>query len=544
MAAIATGNAERKLYQPIPMQSPVVREVVHRLVHSKAEPLRFFFWLGVAAFVAASVRLAVANQSDGGWDSASNLIVARSVAAGHGFTTLQAQELVAWHPLPGRETVRAPGLAYLAAAAFAVTRNWPAAVVGLNVLTVLLAALCLRAAVRRVGPHWLAEISGILVLASPNNYELVSLLNNNLLVAAVSAGLLVAANAERRRRRGLSLVVACGVLGAAAFLVKQSYILGFAVFATIVLLADTRYALRRRAGHVVLAGALMAALSASYWYPNIRDYGTPLYSPIQKLRLPLRYGLLPLNGFQRAVYLDRTVPSYGEIARSLGTHAMLRRELDIVRMIPDSVLARGALILLWAIVGLVFVDRQRLPLVGASLALAIPPFFDALWWLAEPRYFYPLFPVLIFLSALGTSEYLAREQDLHPEFRVRFRRAFAVLALLMSVATMFEARWGWREEFAQARSPKPAWIAPVNGLPRDAIIMTALPPMVSWWTSRRTVVEPLGSRRDLDAVMTAYRPGFYLDIETGNRPDRPPFAEDELQPMAAGSGWALYRISR
>lgn len=521
-----------------------IRNIGGKLSRSKT-PLRLVFWLAVVLFGAAGARLSVINRSDGGWDSASNLITARSLATGHGFTTLQVQDLVERHSIPGRETVRAPGIPVVMAAVFRVTGTSPAAVVAVNVLTVLLAALSLRAAVRRVAPSWLAEVAGLLVIASPNNYELVSLVNNNALTLSVSLGLLIAASAKQRGWSGVRVAVLCGLLGAAAFLVKQSYILGFAAFATVLLGSDTRYRLRSRLARIALAGSLMAVLSAPYWYPNLRDYGTPLYSPIQKLRLPLRYGLLPLDGYQRAVYLDRTVPSYGEIARLIGVRAMLRRELDIVRLLPPPILERGALVLLWSIATLVFIRRKHWPVVVAALTLAIPPFFDALWWLPEPRYFYPLFPVLLFIGAIGTGDYLVLERrHVQPVVGERFRLAFAVLMLVATVDALLETRWGWRREFAQARTPIPSWVAAAADLPNNALIMTAYPPEVSWWSGHPTVIEPMGSRPDLETVMKAYRPAFYLDLATGERPDRPPFTETELRPIASGGGWVLYEIAR
>jgi hypothetical protein len=527
------------------MQSTLLRDTLARLSRSKAEPLRLCFWLGVVIFLVAGARLASANHSDGGWDSASNLIAARSVATGHGFTTLQVQDLVVPHTIPGPETVRAPGSVYVMGMVFRMTGVSLSAVVWVNLLTVLFAALCLRAAVRLVGPRWVADVAGLLILASPSNYELVSLVNNDELTAIVCIAMLMLGRIRRGDWGGMWLAIGCGVLGAAAFLVKQSYILGFTAFSLVVLLADTRYRLRARIARVALAGALMAALSASYWYPNIRDHGTPLYSPIQKLRLPLRYGLLPLDGYQAAVYLHREVPAYGEIARTVGVRTMLRRELDIVRLLPAPLFGRGALMFVWAIAGLIFLRRKRWILATASVSLAIPAFFDALWWVPEPRYFYPTFPILIFLAALGTNDYLIVERaQLHPAVSRRFRLAFALLFTLIAVGTLLQARWGWRTEFAQAREPAPAWISAVESVPPDAVIMTSSPPRVSWWTARRTVIEPLGSRADLVEVLDMYRPGYYLDVAPGPRATRAPFEATELEPMSKGDSWALYRIIR
>lgn len=527
------------------MQSTVLRDFLAPLLRSTRQPLRFCFWLGVMIFLAAGARLAAANQSDGGWDSASNLIAARSVASGQGFTTLQVQDLVTPHTIPGPETVRAPGAVYIVAAVFRVTGVSLGAVVWVNLLTVLIAALCLRGAIRMVGPRWLADVAGLLMLASSANYELVSLVNNNELTAIISIAMLVLARVRRGEWRGAWLAVGCGVLGAAAFLVKQSYILGFTAFSIIVLFCDGRYRLRARIANVALAGALMAVLSASYWYPNLRDHGTPLYSPIQKLRLPLRYGLLPIDGYQSAVYLHRSVPSYREIAREVGVPAMLRRELDIVRLLPGPVFGRGALIIVWAVTGLVFLRRKSWLLATASASLAIPAFFDALWWVPEPRYFYPTFPILLFLAALGTKDYLIVERaQLHPAVSRRFRSAFGLLFTLIAVGVLLQARWGWRTEFAQARTPAPTWISVIDSLPPDAVIMTSSPPNVSWWTSRRTVIEPSGPRASLAEVLNLYHPHYYLDVAPGPRATRAPFEGAELEPLRTGDSWALYRITR
>ena len=527
------------------MPSSVLRDFALRLSRSQQARLRLCFWIGVVLFLVAGARLAAVNQSDGGWDAASNLIAARNVATGRGFTTLQVQDLVVPHPLPGPETVRAPGSVYLAGTTFRLTGVSLAAVVWINLLTVLVAALSLRGAVRLVAPSWVGDVAGMLMLGSPSNYELVSLVNNDALSAIICVAMLAIAHVRRRDWHGVRLAVACGVLGAAAFLVKQSYILGFAAFAIILLLSDTRYQLRARMMQVVVAGALMAALSASYWYPNIRDHGTPLYSPIQKLRLPLRYGLLPLDGYQAAVYLHREVPSYRELARTLGVRAMLRRELDVVRLLPGPLFGRGALVFAWAIGGLVFLRRKRWILAAAAASLAIPAFFDALWWLPEPRYFYPLFPILLFLGALGTNDYLVVERgQLHPAVARRFRVAFAILFSIIGVGTLLQARWGWRVEFAQAREAAPTWISAIDALPPDAVIMTGAAPHVSWWTSRRTVIEPWGSRADLAEVIDLYKPRYYLDVAPGPRATRAPFDPAELRPLGSGESWALYQILR
>ena len=520
----------------------LIRDAVTRY-RSIPGVLRICFWLAVLLFIGAGARLAAANHSEGGWDSASNLIAARSVATGDGFTTIQVQDLVDPHPIPGRETVRAPGVVYLFAGVLRITHTWMKAMVWFNLVTILIAVFCLRGAVGLVAPAWSADIAGLLLLANAANYQLVPLVNNNALTAVTCIALLIVALARRRRLQGMRLAVACGAVGAAAFLVKQSYILGFAAFATILLASEVRYSWTRRALHIVLAGTLMALFSIPYWLPNLREHGTPLYSPIQELRLPFRYGVIPTETYQRVVYLGKTVPGYHAIAQMIGTRSMLRRELDIVRMVPGALFGRGALVLVWAIAMLVFMRRRRWVLVLAALALAIPPFFDAIWWVPEARYFFPVYPIAIFIGALAVTDYRwVERREFRPAARVRFRRAFTLLCALVAIGTLLQTRWGWRSEFAMARTPEPAWIPAVDGLPADAVVLTTVPPQVSWWTSRPTVVEPEGTRADLVEVLRLYRPGFYLDLSPGARSNRPPFAPNELEPIGSGAGWALYRL--
>ena len=505
--------------------------------------LRATFWLGAVLFIVGVSRLAKVNVSDGGWDSASNLIAARNVAEGRGLTTNQVQDFVALHPVEGPETVRAPGLPYVMGMIFRAVGVSTSAVVWLNGLLILVAAFALRTAVRLLTDAILGDATGLLLLVSAANYELVALVNNNALVAATCIAILLAAMAHRGRLHGVPLALACGALGAAAFLVKQSYVLSFAPFATLLLGLDPRYRLPQRFAHVAIAGVSMIALTAGYWLPNLLDHGTPLYSPIQKLRIPLRYGLIPLDGYQRAVYVGQDVPGYADVARQIGVGAMLRRELDIVRMLPAAVFGRGALVICWAAATLLFARRRHWRVLGSLATLAVAPFFDALWWLPEPRYFFPLFAVLLCIAAVGTSDYRVVERaHIHPRSRWRFRTAAAIALGLIAVGAILKARWGWRAEFAQARTPPPEWVSSIERLPAGALIMTTFPPQVGWWTRRATIIEPLPPRADLQKILGAYRPQYYLDMAPGPRPHRPPFLDSELAVLERGEEWILYRL--
>ena len=508
------------------------------------------WWLGplfwaVAAFVlGAGIWYATTSRTVGTWDAASNLVAARNIAEGKGFTTDFVQDLVVPHELPDLESVRAPGAVYLIGALFRLTGVNLATPVLVNVAWILLSAIILRAAIAAVGPPWLASIVGLLMLLGANNYVVVPYVNNNLLVLLTVVGLWLAVRADPRSGNGWWIAVASGALTGFAFLTKQTYILGFVPF-TIILIGTLRGLTRvQRLARLVAAGAVTLVVSAPYLVTNIVRHGTPIHSPIQQLRLPVRYGIIPVDGFQRRVLFDQPAPRIGDIAESIGVHGMLSRNLEIARQVADAALGRGLLVVFWAMGALIFVRRHRWHLYAMAGMLAVPGFFDSLWWVPEPRYLYPLYAVLLFVAALGTIDYLeAPAAEFTARVRQRIQRAFGGLMAVAFALALLTAQGAWRAERSGAEVGEPAWAPHVRRIPPDAVVLTSAVPHVPWWTRRRAVIEPWGTRSDLERVMQLYAPTHYLDVAPGPRSDRPEFEPGELVPLAGGEGWELHAIA-
>jgi 4-amino-4-deoxy-L-arabinose transferase-like glycosyltransferase len=183
-----------------------------------------------ACFFAVGVRLALVNESDGGWDSAANLVAARNVAEHRGFTTDMVQVHVVPQDLPGDESVRTPALPYLLGWLTRVFGASLALPVLLNVCIMVLAGIALRAAIAAIAPRWLADLMATLFILSGNNFDLVRVLNNDLLVLVTVLALLVATRAHTGRWRGWVVVAACAILIALGFLTKQSYVVSMVPF--------------------------------------------------------------------------------------------------------------------------------------------------------------------------------------------------------------------------------------------------------------------------------------------------------------------------
>src|SRR5687768_14026753 len=83
--------------------------------------LTFLFWTVAALILSAGIWYAATTRTAGIWDAVANLVAARNIAEGNGFTTDFVQDLVVPHELPGPETVRAPGAIYVIGALFRLT---------------------------------------------------------------------------------------------------------------------------------------------------------------------------------------------------------------------------------------------------------------------------------------------------------------------------------------------------------------------------------------------------------------------------------------
>lgn len=510
----------------------------------RARWLMVAFYAACALFLVSGCLIAARASWAGTWDSVSNIEVARSLASGGGFTARSVQNFVAPIALPGPETIRPPGAIYLLALAYKLfgTGNWVHIV--LNLLTVVVTALVIRATVRALAGGAVGDVAGMLLLLAPRNYELLSWWNNNLLTLFTALALFVAVRAQRGTIRGLRLAAVIGLLAGGAFLVKQSYVLSLGLLAVILLGAEPGASWGARAGRVAAAGLIGAAVSAVYWVPNLVEHHTPLYSPAQALHLPIRYGIIPLERSGRTVLFGRAPYTYADIASAIGWGGIVRRELagilDVMRILVRQ---SGPVLLLLGITALV-ATRARGRLYASAAALAVSPVFDAMYWIAEPRYLVPVYPIVLTLAAAGLADVRDWAADqVGPRLRHRLVVALGALAFLQLAYTALDIRSGWRGFARQSRMDAPSWVPAVARTPRDAVVLTGLPPFVNYWGDRLAVMAPVGSRADLDTVLTTYRPTHFL--VTGEPPElRPAFRGDELKPLAAGEDWALYEIRR
>ena len=139
-------------------------------------------WLSFSLlFLIFSIYLASINNCPGGPDSRNNLDTARNISQGNGFSTNIVQPLFVEQTLPSPETIRPPGVAFLAGAIFRIFGISLGMQVLLNAITILASAWLLRATVRLFRKDWFANLAGILIILSCS-YDLISLGNNNFLV--------------------------------------------------------------------------------------------------------------------------------------------------------------------------------------------------------------------------------------------------------------------------------------------------------------------------------------------------------------------------
>ena len=370
-----------------------------------------------------------------------------------------------------------------------------------------------------------------------------SWLNNNLLVLLVTTALYFGMRSHVRRYNGWAVSLGCGGLTAVAFLTKQTYVLSFAAFATVVIMGSRRTPLPTRFLQLVAAGALTLLLTSVYWAPNLAKYGTPIYSPIQGLRLPTRYLGREIYDELRTVSFGKTPYTYRRVVAEIGMREFVRREIARDVTIVVEVIRRGVIPLVVAFAGLILVRRRHWFPYALALTMAIAPIFDSMYWIAEPRYLYPLYPIMLFASGLAIARYRACERwGVRAPLVHRLRVVFGLLLLATVVRTAVEVPLAAHQAIFQARTPPPAWAATVSALPADAVLLTsASPTHVAWWSRHRVVVEPILSHDDLVAVMAMYKPQYYFD-DRPNDTDHARFETGELTPIASGDGWRLYRI--
>ena len=490
------------------------------------------------------VFLARVNNNPGSSDSCGNLALARNLAEGRGYVTGGLGELWIRQPLDAPDTIRPPGLPYLLAAVFAVTGVSLAVPVTVNAVAVGVNALALRAAVRRRGGRWAADLALTLTLLS-YNYEMVSVWNNNAIAACTSVLLLLASGRRDGGRPGpVWLPVGLAACSAVGFLMKQTFLLTSWPFAFLVLATDTAGSRSRRAAGVVAFVTILLALTSVYWGRNLARHGAPFYSPsFSSARLAARYGFLP-NGPWRTLRFDRPA-TYGEVFRTLGPARVLLVEVKTmaktvfysVCMNPAVALCAAASVLFWRPCR--WRDYAGVAALGAGVVFEVGVYNHH-----EFRYLWPLYPCMLFLAWLTVRDFEEwGATQVSPCLKARFRTAFALVGASALFVGAFGALENWRIAFEQARRPTPGWVDAVKQVPPTGVVLTADVGPVVWWAGRRAVVSPLGGRDDLATVIAAYDADYYLATGPDDLPGRGvAFSDLDLVPVDRGEGWGLYRI--
>jgi len=500
------------------------------------------FWVAMAGFAAASVALARVNNAPGSSDSCSNLLLARNLVLGRGYVSTAVGDLWIARPIPFGETTRPPGLPWLLAAIFALTGVSLAVPVLLNAAAVAANALFLRGALARSGCPAMGDLAGLLILLS-YDYEMVSIWNNNILAACHSAFLMLAAGAGpgRGRRWTWVALAACSAFG---FLMKPTFILGALPFSILVLGSVGEKTRSRRLVEIAAFLALFSAITATYWGRNLLLYGEAMHAPsFSSSRLAIRYGVLGDDPW-RVVRFGRPM-TYGEVARSLGlanllivdAKMMAKTVLYSILMNPAVAACTAGLVLFWR------PDRWR-DYAGAGLLMAGVVFEVGVYNHHEFRYLWPLYPCMLYLAGLAVRDFAAwGVGEMTPRLAGRARLLLAALGASALLVGGFGAVIGWQSGFRTARQPAPAWRAALGRLPDSAVVLGPDVASITWWTDRKAVICPSGSRGDLATVVALFHVDHYLAVDDAERPGRGvAFQPADLTPIDRGEGWRLYRL--
>ena len=524
-------GGERK-YFPRPRSAP-----------SFARALRVAFVALSLLFLAGTAWLASGNRQPGGWDSLAVLVSARNIAEGRGFVTDFAPNYVERYTLPGPEVTRAPGMSYVVAAAYRMFGVSLGTGVWVNGIIALLTAWLLWGAIRFDGGDWSADVAGMsmLVIRPP----LFQVWNNGAVMLASAAMLALAVLAIRRRLTGLRLGILCAIITAVGFYMKQTFMLSGAACTALLLLSDENRSWRQRVVDGATSGFIFLVLVSPYWLANVLHYGEPLYSPINRFHWPTRYGVYPWYAHHRAVLFDRPFETLSSVVDRIGFIQIVRSELNFMRERAIAVAGPNPFLLIPAALGVLLFRKQQWRMYAAVVALMIGPMFDTMYWMVEPRYLLPVFPSLLFLGWLAVRNYREwARAAAQPALAARMSGGFA---LVMVAAALHVLVMGWpplRHEIDNARGAGiPAWKVVIEQLPDDVVVMSDLPPAVTWWTRRKAIITPLAERADLLKVLRLYKPRYHLEL--GSLLANPPLSAwepGELEVVATGPDWILHRI--
>ena len=153
-----------------------------------------------------------------------------------------------------------------------------------------------------------------------------------------------------------------------------------------------------------------------------------------------------------------------------------------------------------------------------------------------------MFPCPLFLGCLAARDFAAwGVSQMTPELAGRFRTFFAMLVGCALVIGGLGAMEIWRQSFRAAVQQSPPWVPALKALKPDAVVLTSDVPAVAWWSDRRAVICPVGSRADMATVIAFYRPDYYLALDPEERGVA--FRDTDLSLIDQGPGWKLYRIT-
>ena len=502
-----------------------------------------------AGFLFGIATLAPRNQSPGNPDSKTTLHLARNLVNGKGLVSLSVCQHVVPLPIPHPPVHRKPGTPLIVAGLYTLMGESFAVPVVMNAAFLLIALLLTVSAMGVAGIGWFRYVAGVLLLVSPN-YELISAVSNNALMACAAGLLLVGALRLQRSLDDAQFVLWTSLIGAAGFILKPTFIVTAFPFVCLLLGGPVLGRLREWWRPALLALAMLAAVAAltsPYWLPNVLHYGTPIVSVQPPLRLAERYGGWLHGTFQSVRYGEPV--TFAEMLDAHGWAGIVSREVNMWAYAVKSVVRQNPYVFALALVGgLVAVSRRNWLWFAMALATGFSDFvFTAFYWAVEDRYLWPLYPGMLFLAGLAVRDAPARLVS--RESRETNRRLAWVAALVVALALAYGARYAahaWTRAFAEAAQPEPEWLAAVDRIPKDAVVLTTDPWSLALVGDRKAVIIPRGGREDLRAVMRMYRPDYVLD--TAHSIGSYAFnVKRELEAVllsdeSASVPWGLYRI--
>lgn len=509
-------------------------------------------------FLAIAIWLAVVNQCPGGPDSRNNLDVARNIAHGKGFVSNIVQQLYVIQELPGLEEIRGPGIPFLYAPFYKVFGQNHYVHVIMNALIILLNAWLMRRLVMMIGARWFAEVAGILMLLS-GNFDLISLVNNNYLTLLTIILLTIAVKTYRDDYDPIKIAFWMALITGIGFMLKQTFVLSafpLSIFILLMYRHDNETHLKQRNSAIVLYAIASGLLISPYFIMNYLNSGNLLSAPLSALRLAERYGGLPY-GTWYTMRLGEPV-TYSEMIQTHGFWGLVIKELQILKKGLWELLKLNIPLVFIVVTGLLIMrSRISWKQYAPAFFMMIEPVFTAImYWHVEMRYLWPIYSCLIYITAHLIRDFKIWEQSVSRTDQLRrFRNGFAILLIIAFVFGFIRVQLPIRGGFFFATKPLPTWIESVSSIPETAVVITDDPWSSAWLAERRSVMCPAGERWELQKVIDAYRPDYYLHTGRGYGGGEPAFEESDLELIDKGESycehnfdapveWRFYKIRR